>query len=80
MITLKNNFHNTSVRIRANVGDTLTPSQTARARRVLCGSPDCKCDKVPTCQADDNGRMFWIDLEPYGTSRDQWVYATQYAV
>ena len=43
MITLSNNFHGTTVRIRACIGDTLTPSQVKRCRRVLCGIKGCMC-------------------------------------
>jgi len=43
MITLSNNFHNTSVRINANIGDELSPAQIRRSRRALCGLADCSC-------------------------------------
>jgi len=43
MITLTNNYHNTSVHLRASVGDYLTQSQISRARRELCGMSDCDC-------------------------------------
>jgi len=43
MITLTNNYHNTSVSLRADVGDYLTQSQISRARRELCGMSDCEC-------------------------------------
>jgi len=43
MITLTNNYHNTSVNLRASVGDYLTQSQISRARRELCGMSDCEC-------------------------------------
>jgi len=51
LYTLKNDFHNTSVRIRCEGvgqfrGETtirLTARQSKRASRALCGIPDCKC-------------------------------------
>jgi len=43
MITLTNDFHNTSVRLRANIGDHLSDSQIKRAARVLCPVSDCCC-------------------------------------
>ena len=43
MITLRNDFHNTEVRLRASVGDSLTKSQVTRSRRILCGIKGCKC-------------------------------------
>ena len=43
MITLTNDFHNTSVRLRANIGDYLSPSQIKRAARILCPVSDCCC-------------------------------------
>ena len=45
-IIVKNNFHNTRVRLRATVSDAgikLTASQLRRARNALCGIPDCGC-------------------------------------
>jgi hypothetical protein len=43
MITLTNDFHGTSVNLRAKIGDVLTMEQAARARLVLCGIHGCKC-------------------------------------
>jgi len=51
LITLHNDFHNTSARIRVRgtldngifVSLPLTSSQIARARRNLCGIADCSC-------------------------------------
>ena len=43
MITLRNDFHNTEVRLRAKRGDRLTPSQIRRAWETLCGIPGCTC-------------------------------------
>ncbi len=50
MVTLRNDFHNTSYRVRTAVEFdagvaiiTLTDGQTARARKVLCGMDDCTC-------------------------------------
>lgn len=43
MITIHNNFHNTSVNVRASIGDELTATQVNRVRRELCGIRDCCC-------------------------------------
>jgi len=43
MITIRNDFHNTEVSIRANIGDELTESQIKRARNELCGISGCTC-------------------------------------
>lgn len=43
MITLTNDYHHTSVRLRANVGDYLTTNQIKRAAQVLCPAADCFC-------------------------------------
>ena len=61
MITLKNEFHNTETRVRAQIGDTLTVDQTRRAARNLCGISDCLCggeagQRGP--QHTDEGRRF----------------------
>jgi hypothetical protein len=41
-ITLNNDFHGTSVNLRAN-GDRLSAGQVAKARRTLCGVAGCRC-------------------------------------
>jgi hypothetical protein len=46
MIEISNDIHNTTVRVRAAVGDTLTPSQLRRIRDELCGIEDCSCGTV----------------------------------
>lgn len=43
MITIRNDFHNTSVTIRAAIGEELTESQIKRARRALCPVGGCTC-------------------------------------
>jgi len=46
LFTLRNDFHNTEVRVRAIAVDgwiTLTPSQAERARKALCGIKECTC-------------------------------------
>jgi hypothetical protein len=43
MITLTNDFHNSSVSIRATVGDLLTPAQIRKAKATLCGINGCAC-------------------------------------
>ena len=45
MITLKNNFHSTSVNLRPRNG-RLSPAQMRRARRVLCGLSECQCGGI----------------------------------
>jgi len=44
LVTLSNDFHRTSVRVRVDKFPYhLTPSQVRRIRRALCGMPDCTC-------------------------------------
>ena len=40
---IRNDFHNTEVRIRSTLGDELSTSQIARAKRALCGIDGCRC-------------------------------------
>jgi len=44
-ITLKNDFHNTSVTLRLR-GNYPTASQVKRAKKVLCGISGCTCSNV----------------------------------
>lgn len=43
MIKIRNDYHNTEVTLRANIGDELTASQIKRARKALCGISGCMC-------------------------------------
>lgn len=43
MITLNNNFHGSSVSLRAERGQELSLAQVIRARRILCGIEGCTC-------------------------------------
>ena len=66
MITLKNEFHNTETRVRAQIGDTLTGNQMSRAARNLCGFSDCVCggeagQRGP--QHTDDGRRFVLSVD-----------------
>ena len=61
MITIRNDFHGTAARLRASIGDTLTPSQVKRCRKALCGIEGCTCggalsERGP--QRDSNG---WVN-------------------
>ena len=57
MNTFKNDFRNTSVRLRASLGDYLSDSQIKRAARVLCPAADCFCGhgEINTRGRQDDG-------------------------
>jgi hypothetical protein len=42
-ITLRNDFHNSEVTLRAVAGQELSLLQVLRARRILCGIKGCTC-------------------------------------
>jgi len=65
MITLKNNFHGTSVNLRPRNG-RLSPAQMRRARRELCGLSDCKCGSIRGPQE------FEVEQEPGGGATVEW--------
>lgn len=63
-IVLTNSFHGTAVRLILLDGQTLSPGQVRRARRVLCGVAGCGCcgvvgERGPQWQED--GRRIVID-------------------
>jgi len=46
-ITLQNNFHNAEVSVHLKDEQThLSPSQTRRVEKTLCGMDDCHCGTV----------------------------------
>ena len=65
MITLKNNFHGTSVNLRPRNG-RLSPAQMRRARRELCGLSDCQCGGIRGSQE------YEVEQEPGGGARVDW--------
>lgn len=71
IVVLRNSFHEREVRVRVrSLPHTLSPSQTARVRRELCGHHDCKCGVIRGPQKvglypDGNreGRLTWTITE-----------------
>ena len=61
MITIRNRFHNTSVTVRANLGDILTDGQMRRIRRELCGISDCRCGTIRGHQETLGGTPFSVE-------------------
>jgi len=43
MIIVRNDFHDSSVTLKATIGDELSPSQIRRSQRELCGIGNCTC-------------------------------------
>ncbi len=66
MITLKNNFHDTEVRINPKDGE-LSAHQVKRARKVLCGIDSCTCGNEAGMRGHNNPAVEfnqdWIDNE-----------------
>jgi hypothetical protein len=63
-ITLKNDFHNTEVRLNPK-NEELSTGQVKRAQRVLCGIDDCVCGNTAGMRGNDNPAIEfntdWID-------------------
>ena len=66
LITLRNDFHHTEVRVKPTYDNkgrpSLTPSQWRRVLRTLCGSDSCCCGYVRGSQ-DPVAQELW-DLCP----------------
>ena len=73
-ITLTNEFHGTKVRLRPGPGvpgssyqiATLSPSQVRRARRELCGIPDCTCGGAAGERGPQEYRGERVLIQPSG--------------
>ena len=72
IVTLKNDFHETEVRLRCRVLDhgsevTIRPgaTQIARAKRVLCGISGCTCSDDTGCRGlqTHRGKRLLIELQ-----------------
>jgi len=53
-ITIENDFHHTSVQLRVGTDGHANRRQLARAKRVLCGSAECRCGWNRVIDADGN--------------------------
>lgn len=69
-ITLKNDFHNTRISLKRSTAHRLSPSQVARARRVLCGIDGCTCGEFAGQRGQqhlpDGTRVLLIETEDGG--------------
>lgn len=67
LITLRNDFHNSSVTIRANaLPHVITPSQEKRVLRALCGVTGCTCGGVRGPQRGPEGQKIVVQRDWYG--------------
>lgn len=64
MITLTNDFHRTTVKIRAMPGMELSPAQIKRARKVLCGQPACACGGPLGERGPQPGKLVVEQIDP----------------
>ncbi len=68
LVTLTNNFHATSSRVRTGKA---SPETVRRVRRELCGIAGCTCGDdigVRGPQRTDDGRRVNIDANPDGSA------------
>jgi len=64
-LTLKNDFHETSVRLNiTTLPHTLSPGQCRRVRRALCGQLDCTCGVICGRQYDIEWGLLIVTPEP----------------
>lgn len=62
LLTLRNNFHETNADVRiSGFPATLTPAQTKRVKRALCGVTGCTCGGVRGRQMAPDGNL--LDVE-----------------
>jgi hypothetical protein len=61
-ITFLNDFHYTDVTINIK-GDTLTPSQIKRIKRILCGIKGCTCGTIRGPQLSNDAVDIWEDSQ-----------------
>jgi len=81
MITLRNDFHNSTVRLHAQLGDELTPAQIKRAKNTLCGISGCACGGAlgqRGRQRQEDGRFVGVVFLGYNTDGDERISITEY--
>jgi hypothetical protein len=54
--TICNGFHNSSARIRVEIGHLISSATMRRANRKLCGYAGCTCASSPASDANENQR------------------------
>jgi len=57
LITLSNEVHNTTARVRIHAGETLTAHRLRDIKRRLCGVDGCQCSGADGTR----GRQHWLD-------------------
>ncbi len=62
-IILTNSFHGTATRVRLRAGGGLSRRQVARARRVLCATPGCRCAQDAAATNGSEWIVFPVDSE-----------------
>lgn len=74
-VTLRNDFHNSEVRVRAKgqYPYTLTAAQAAKVRRVLCGQRGCACGVVRGRATDVHGVEVAVHADGLDNGRGTWT-------
>jgi hypothetical protein len=69
VIEIFNDFHNSSVSLRAEPGQELSLSQIRRAQRTLCGISDCLCGGSIGQRGEQSVRIEVIGYDRQGHPR-----------
>lgn len=64
MLTILNDFHNTTAQVRPGLDGILSASQVLRVRRKLCGVSECRCGGT----LGERGPRA-VEIEPLGDGR-----------
>jgi hypothetical protein len=69
MIALRNDYHDTIVRLRAKFGQELSRGQIRRSSSVLCGIDECTCGGILGERGKDNPHVELIGQRDDGSCR-----------
>ncbi len=67
MITLRNTFHNTEIRIRKGFGERVSMPTLKRWRRALCGFDGCSCGQDVASQRGPELDAWVVEADSRGT-------------
>ena len=69
-ITLRNDFHNTAVRLIVAPDKPPSPSQMRRSRRTLCGIRECTCSGALGVRGPQEVNIYLVGYELYQIAKE----------
>ena len=67
LVTVRNDYHNTSATVRVSDGEAIEGPRLRRVWRALCGMPDCCCSSIDCMGMRGDQDPDWYFADAYDT-------------